>query len=88
MPTDLERQVGAFVDHHHNLYHEGPFNLSPANVYQRRGAKTRRMREEIEKQTIRKRLVPSRCRLNSNKTDPDPLLRNDPHFLDNFLSQR
>ena len=56
LPGDLERQIGAFVDHYNNhRYHESLDNLTPADVYHGRGAKTLKMREEIKKQTIRKR---------------------------------
>ena len=55
-PGDLERQIGAFVDHYNNhRYHESRANLTPADVYQGRGAKILKMREEIKKQTIRER---------------------------------
>ena len=56
LPGDLERQIGAFVDHYNNRrYHESLSNLTPADVYHGRGAKILKMREEIKKQTIRKR---------------------------------
>lgn len=56
LPGDLERQVGAFVEHYNNCrYHESLANLPPADVYHDRGAKTLKMREVIKKQTIRKR---------------------------------
>jgi putative transposase len=56
LPGDLERQIGAFVDHYNNQrYHESLANLTPADVYHGRGAKILKMREEIKKQTIRQR---------------------------------
>lgn len=56
LPGDLERQIGAFVNHYNNhRYHESLANLTPADVYHGRGAKILKMREEIKKQTIRKR---------------------------------
>ena len=56
LPGDLERQIGAFVDHYNNhRYHESLANLTPADVYHGRGAKILKMRKEIKKQTIRKR---------------------------------
>ena len=56
LPGDLERQIGAFVDHYNNhRYHESLSNLTPADVYHGRGAKILKMREEIKKQTIQKR---------------------------------
>ena len=56
LPGDLERQIDAFVDYYNNRrYHESLGNLTPADVYHGRGAKILKMREEIKKQTIRKR---------------------------------
>ena len=56
LPGDLERQIGAFVEHYNNhRYHESLANLTPADVYLGRGAKILKTREEIKKQTIRKR---------------------------------
>ena len=56
LPGDLERKIGAFVDHYNNhRYHESLSNLTPADVYHGRGANILKMREEIKKQTIRKR---------------------------------
>lgn len=56
LPGDLERQIGAFVDYYNNWrYHESLGNLTPADVYHGRGAKILKRREEIKKQTIRKR---------------------------------
>jgi transposase InsO family protein len=56
LPGDLERQIEAFVDYYNNRrYHESLGNLTPADVYHGRGAQILKMREEIKKQTIRKR---------------------------------
>ena len=56
LPGDLERQISAFVDHYNNhRYHESLSNLTPADVYNGRGPKILKMREEIKIQTIRKR---------------------------------
>lgn len=53
-PGDLERQIGAFVDHYNNhRNHESLANLSPADVYHGRGMKILKMRERIKKQAIR-----------------------------------
>ncbi|RYH05471.1 transposase [Tropicimonas sp. IMCC6043] len=52
----MERQIEAFVDYYNNQrYHESLGNLTPADVYHGRGAQILSMREEIKKQTIRKR---------------------------------
>lgn len=56
LPGDLERQIEAFVEHYINhRYHESLGNLTSADVYHGRGAQILSMREEIKKQTIRKR---------------------------------
>ena len=56
LPSDLECQISAFVDHYNNhRYHESLANLTPADVYHGRGAKILKIREEIKKQTIRQR---------------------------------
>ena len=56
LPGDLERRIGAFVDHYNNhRYHESLNNLTPADVYHGRGAKILKMREEIKKHTILQR---------------------------------
>ena len=56
LPGDLERQIEAFVDNYNNRrYHESLGNLTPADVYHGRGAQILATREEIKKQTIRKR---------------------------------
>jgi transposase InsO family protein len=56
LPSDLERKIGTFVDYYNNRrYHESLGNLTPADIYHGRGAKILKMREEIKKQTIRKR---------------------------------
>lgn len=56
LPGDLERQISAFVTHYNNQrYHESLANLTPADVYHGRGAKILKMREQIKKQTFRKR---------------------------------
>ena len=56
LPGDLEAQITAFVDHYNNQrYHESINIVTTANVYHGRGAAILKMREEIKKQTIRKR---------------------------------
>lgn len=55
LPSDPERQTGAFVDHDNNYrHHESLSNLTPDDTYHWRGAKILKMREEIETQAIRK----------------------------------
>jgi transposase InsO family protein len=62
LPGDLEAQIEAFVEHYNNhRYHESLKNVTPANVYHGRGAKIRKMREEIKKQTIQKRRLQHRA---------------------------
>ena len=56
LPGDLERQIGAFVDHYNNTrYHESLQNLTPADVYYGQGSKILKMRKEIKKRTLQKR---------------------------------
>lgn len=56
LPSDLERQISAFVDHYSNhRNHESLSNLTPADAYHGRRAKILKMREEIKTQSIRKR---------------------------------
>ncbi|QFT92393.1 Integrase core domain protein [Roseovarius sp. THAF9] len=56
LPGDLERQIGDFVGYYNTRrYHESLDNLTPADVYHGRGRTILKMREEIKKQTIRKR---------------------------------
>ena len=53
---DLERQIGAFVDHYNNRrYHESLNNVTPADVYFGRDKAILREREKIKKLTIRQR---------------------------------
>jgi len=56
LPGDLERQIGAFVDHYNNRrYHESLGNLTPADVYLGRGDQILKLREEIKRKTIQQR---------------------------------
>ena len=56
LPGDLERQIGAFVDHYKNRrYHKSLDNVTPADAYHGRGAKILKVRKEIKKKTIQKR---------------------------------
>ena len=55
-PSELEQSIAEFVAYYNNQrYHESLGNLTPADVYHGRGAQILSMREEIKKQTIRKR---------------------------------
>jgi len=56
LPSDLERQIGAFVAFYNNQrYHESLNNVTPADVYFGRDKAILREREKIKKQTIRQR---------------------------------
>jgi len=56
LPGDLERAVAAFVEHYnHHRYHESLDNLTPADVYFRRGARILATRGEIKRTTIAER---------------------------------
>ena len=53
LPSDLERQVAAFVVHYnHARYHESLDNLTPADVYLGRAEAVLLERERIKRQTI------------------------------------
>ena len=53
LPGDLERQVGAFVEHYkHHRYHESIDNLTPADVYFGRAQTILAKRERIKRETI------------------------------------
>jgi transposase InsO family protein len=56
LPGDLEAQIDAFVVHYnHRRYHESLSNLTPADVYFRRGEAILRERERIKRQTLQTR---------------------------------
>ena len=56
LPGDLEGHIDAFVEHYNNRrYHESLGNLTPADVYFRRGTAIIKRREKIKKLTIRNR---------------------------------
>ena len=56
LPGDLERQIGAFVEHYnHHRYHEGLGNLTPADVYFGRDQAVIKRRKRIKEMTIQNR---------------------------------
>ena len=56
LPSDLEAQTGAFVDHkNHERYHESLSNVTPADVYFGRDERILKQREEIKRKTMLKR---------------------------------
>ena len=56
LPGDLGRAVSDFVEHYnHHRYHESLDNLTPADVYFRRGQRIIDMRKEIKRRTIEQR---------------------------------
>ena len=53
LPGDLEAQIGAFVaDYNYRRYHESIANLTPADLYCRRGPTILAERERIKRHTI------------------------------------
>ena len=61
MPGDLTQQIEAFIDHYnHQRYHESLKNLTPADVYFRRGQAILIQREKIKQKTIKARRL--QCR--------------------------
>ena len=56
LPGHLERAIGDFVEHYnHRRYHESLKNLTPADVYNGRGAAILKRRAEIKRRTIQQR---------------------------------
>ncbi len=56
MTTDLEREVGAFIDHYsHHRYHERLNNLTPTSIYHGSGHIILLKRKRIMRETIQKR---------------------------------
>ena len=61
LPSDLERQIGAFVEHYnHRRYHESIDNLTPADVYFGRAENILTERERIKRETIANRRLQHR----------------------------
>jgi putative transposase len=61
LPGDLERQIGAFVEHYNNVrYHESINNLTPADVYFGRAEMILTERQRIKRQTIANRRLQHR----------------------------
>ena len=61
LPGDLERQIGAFVEHYNNVrYHESLNNLTPADVYFGRAEMILTERQRIKRQTIANRRLQHR----------------------------
>ena len=58
LPSDLEAQIEAFVDHYnHRLYHESLNNVTPPNVYFGRHKAILRQRDRIKRKTIGTRRI-------------------------------
>lgn len=52
-PDELENQIGLFVDYYNNhRYHEALNNLTPADVYYRKGHEILTKRQQIKKRTM------------------------------------
>ena len=63
LPGDLERQIGAFVEHYNHVrYHESIDNLTPADVYFCRAEAILAERNRIKRQTIANRRLQHRLR--------------------------
>ncbi|QUJ77207.1 hypothetical protein KDD17_04085 [Sulfitobacter albidus] len=78
LPGDLQRQIGAFVDHHDSRRcHESLDSLTPADIYYGRGAKILKTREEIKKQRIGKRRLQHHAAAAKSQTEikPEPPFR-------------
>lgn len=80
LPGDLECQIRSFVDRCSNLrYRESLDDLTPADVDHGRGKKLK-MREQIKKQTLRKRGLQNQAAAaqTQSEIEPEPRLRSDP----------
>ncbi len=56
LPGDLERQIGAFVDHYNNRrYHESLGNVTPADTYFGRDTTIIERGNRIKKRTVHNR---------------------------------
>ena len=63
LPSDLERQVAAFVEHYnHARYHESLDNLTPADVYFGRAETILLERERIKRKTTENRRLQHQLR--------------------------
>jgi putative transposase len=61
LPSDLERQIEAFVEHYnHRRHHESLGNVTPADVYFGRASAIIEQRERIKRQTIELRRLQHR----------------------------
>ena len=61
LPGDLERQIGAFVEHYNHIrYHESIDNLTPADVYFDRAETILTERRRIKLATIANRRLQHR----------------------------
>ena len=56
LPGELESALSRFVgDYNYERYHESLDNLTPADVYYRRGEKILSMRQNIKRRTLERR---------------------------------
>ena len=56
LPGQLESAIGRLVEYYnHQRYHESLNNLTPADVYNRRGTSILRMRRKIKQRTLNER---------------------------------
>ena len=56
LPGELESALSRFVGYYnYERYHESPDNLTPADVYYRRGEKILSMRQNIKRRTLERR---------------------------------
>lgn len=76
LPGDLERQIGAFVEHYnHARYHESINNVTPADVYYGRAEAIIAERRRIKLATIASRRLQHRLQAAQTLTtdEPEPL---------------
>ncbi len=90
-PAVLERALGRFVDYYNNeRYHESLGNLRPVDVYEGRGWEIQTEREEIKRETMKRRRKENLRQMtdamsrDAELTTPKPSLRLESHVCQSF----
>jgi len=90
-PAELEHALGRFVDYYNNeRYHESLGNLRPVDVYEGRGWEIQTDRDEIKRETMKRRRKDNLRQLtevmlrDAELTTPKPSLRLKPHVCQSF----
>ncbi len=76
LPGDLERQIGAFVEHdNHHRYRESLGNLTPAHIHFGRDQAVIERRKRIKEMTIRNRRLRHHSQVAQPQTPMSPILQ-------------